>query len=471
MVPKLLKYALIFWCCVSTYAYGQSSPGIFIQTSPEGAKIESKGNYVGDTPLLVKYDDLRKGKIVISKEGYDEVRIPKVTSNSISFRLKPKSGYNRNPVKSRFIAVFETDTLYIDPFELTDASRSFNCFDVNMNYQVLGAYTTISANKIYGCGLKYIARYNMADPVFANYLNREEMPFAVQQIQVDVRDIARSFQKKSKKPVGLGRYDFQQMWYVLAENGNKKLLLLPTESPMEESRKFQPEFSGNIPPALYYGNLLFMEDSSLTLIKNDNFPALIPEFSNNSTLMNSAGQLETLEAFFMALEEDEYLIGEIFTETWGNKATKSGRDENKIEAILAERNIQRLSIGGEQDLQIDTAEAAYFFQINPERPASSTVIKGEKATTVQLDKPWYLRFDSSATTYPTKTIAKEDQLYFIPEEGILRKEQSKETWYLKNVDNEGPDMLDHSKQKFENKIIRQPKNYGNDKEWYLRSPN
>lgn len=437
---------LFFTTMIWFQALSQSSPVIYFQTSPEGATVSNKKGEIGVTPLLIDMKDLTK-KITISLEGYETVEIKNINSNTIAQRLRPKNGYNLEPVRSPFYAIYNGDTIYHDPMEVQDLSRSYNCEDTDLRYRVLGNSSRVLADKFQGCGLKYIARFSISDPLLAGYFDSNDFPFPIQQVWVDISPINAS--DKKKRDQDFGRYKNQQHWYILAKEKDKLLLFLPSSvDPEESGRRAKADLSGEKGGQAIYGTLALKDGENLSLVTKDNFTSITDQFPSNSKLQESVAGLSNLSSFVYNLFQDPYILGDIFSETWYGQQNKvENKSSEAVQAFLDNRKqSEPISMGGQQDYWID----------------SSTVVSETSAT------PWFLKGEKSKPD----SIAIADDLIYNPADTSINQESNKKgPWYLKQEDEYRE--VDALSPRHENVFTPKPSiksQYPDKKAWYLKKP-
>ncbi len=407
--------------------------------------VSNKKEDLGTTPIFIDQRDLGR-KLKVSLEGYETVEINEIKQNTIALRLNPDSGYNYEPVISPFIAVYNEDTLFIDPMEMEDRSRTYYCRDTDIKYRILGNSNNTLGMSLNGCGLTYLVRFSHTDIVLGGFYNSAEHPFPIQQKWVDISPL---IDYSKKRELDLGRNKNQQMWYVLAKDGNSSLLMLPTErDPENEGRRAGPDLSGNIPGQFMFASYILQIDSSLSLITKENFSTLADRFGNNESLSKALSEFPDLNAFTYELIENPSLLGDIFTDTWAaNQPVEQSKDLEALQEFLDNRKVtsnEPISIGGKQDYWIDSSQ-----------------VVSETSTT-----PWFLKGEKDSS----KTV-KTDPLYYLPEQGITAdSSEQKEIWYLRKEDDFEP--YDAKTPRYENiyEKPKKPRKYADDKEWYLRKP-
>ncbi len=450
----MMKSWITLVFCICTATLWSQDLMLYIQTSPEGASVRNGDEVLGETPLLLSQKQLRGArKLQVLKAGYEPHEIDDFREACVALRLNRKGGYNRNPLKSPFYAIYRRDTVRIDPMVMDDASKSYNCLDTRIYYKKLGNRSPKLVDYLEGCELTYLSRFSYSDPLFAPYLNGADLSFPIQQELIDITPVANQFKSKRKRKENASRYENKQLWYILAKDGNKKLFFMPLdEEPDPNERRPVPDFSGNIPGGMIYAHLIYQDSARFDFVTQDNFAEVLQQLPSNQALQQLFFESKDLYDFILKLlAVENAFLGSIMQESFDAEYNPSPAQINtaKVYDLLEERKTtQRITIGAEPTTQADPV-----YQAEEEESG---------------DKPWYLQ----GLKNPKGKTDTSEVLIYSPAQESTAPDSSANTnpWYLKGDKDLKPTEIDVSNTRFKNPYEK-PKRQTNYTPWYLKDSN
>lgn len=424
----------------------QNDWATFVQSSPEGAQITVGDKDLGRTPNLIKREDFKKANaICLSYPGYAKHCIELDGQSTIAIRLKPKDGYNRTAITSKFTANYTGEEIFLDPMVFFDESKDWNCINIRMRYKVLGTVSPEADLFLKGCDLNYLSRYSTTDEFFSAYQNLQGLPFPIQQEKLNITPLLQQNKKLSRKKKLTGKVE--QLWYLLAQQGSQKLFVLPiSDSPGKDARKFNPILDGDIPNRFSFFAFVYQDTSYLEFVSDEKLGFVCEQFTEIPSLQKAYAENPNLVSFTEYLINDPTCLGSIFQESWDLKFRRkeASPELDSVYKLLENRDgNQVLSIGGEQDYMID----------------SSRIGSGSSNT------EWYLK---GIERDQTKTKVKADPLFYDPEDGMQNESKPAKEWYLKNIDTTKAVEIKVDDPKFKNPAEKNKREKVFDKPWYLR---